>query len=447
MSLNLFGTDGIRGLVNQHPITPEIVLKFGMAAGIYFHSADHRSKVLIAKDTRLSGYLMEPALTAGLIAIGVDVILLGPMPTPALAMLIKSLRADFGIMISASHNPYYDNGLKLFDSHGSKLSDKCEIEIQNLILSPALERNLAAPDRLGRATRLYDALGRYIEFVKNSFLKHKTLNDLRVVVDCANGSAYKLAPTILWELGAEVISIGCEPNGFNINENCGSIHPATLCQKVLETRADIGIALDGDADRLVICDEKGEVVSGDHLIAAIALYMNQTETLKNGIVVTQISNTALDDFLGQNGIAVYRSKVGDRYVAAEMKKMDCNFGGEQSGHIIMSDYSTTGDGLMAALQILSLLVSSGKKASHISKMFTLNPQINKNIKFSGNNPLDDHKTIALIEKIQSDYKDLQIIVRKSGTEKLLRVMVEGKDNCIVSKVASTIEQTLLDKVI
>ena len=443
MSLNLFGTDGIRGLVNQHPITPEIVLKFGMAAGIYFHYTGHRSKVLIAKDTRLSGYLIEPALTAGLIAVGVDVILLGPMPTPALAMLIKSLRADFGIMISASHNPYYDNGLKLFDSCGSKLNDKSEIDIQNLILGPELEKNLAAPDKLGRATRLDDALGRYIEFVKNSFLKHKTLTGMRIVIDCANGSAYKLAPTILWELGAEVISIGCEPNGFNINENCGSIYPAALCQKVIETRADIGIALDGDADRLIICDEKGAVISGDHLIAAIALYMNQAETLKAGIVVTHISNTALDDFLSQNGIPVYRSKVGDRYVAAEMKKMECNFGGEQSGHIIMSDYSTTGDGVLAALQILSLLVSSGKKASHINKMFTLNPQITKNIKFNGDNPLDDNKIVSLIEKIKSDNKDLQIIVRKSGTEKLLRIMVEGKNINIVNKVASTIEKTII----
>ncbi|MDJ1305065.1 MAG: phosphoglucosamine mutase [Candidatus Midichloria sp.] len=442
MSLNLFGTDGIRGLVNQHPITPEVILKFGIAAGIYFSKPGQRSKVLIAKDTRLSGYLIEPALTSGLVSVGVDVILLGPMPTPALAMLIKSLRADFGIMISASHNPYYDNGLKLFDSNSNKLSDKCEIEIQNLILSSELKNNLAAPDKLGRVARLDDALGRYIEYVKNSFLKHKTLSGLRIVIDCANGSAYKLAPTILWELGAEVISIGCEPNGFNINENCGSTYPLTLSQKVMETRADIGIALDGDADRVVICDEKGEVISGDHLIAAIALYMHQAGSLKSGVVVTQISNTALDDFLAQHGVAVYRSKVGDRYVAAEMRKRECNLGGEQSGHIIISDYSTAGDGVIAALQVLSLLVQSEKKASYIGKMFSLNPQVAKNIKFTGTSPLEDQRVLSSIKKIQSDNKDLQIIVRKSGTERLLRVMVEGKDINIVNEVANNIEQML-----
>jgi phosphoglucosamine mutase len=443
MSRHLFGTDGIRGLVNQYPMTPDMVLNLGMAIGIYLGKTEHRSKVLIAKDTRLSGYLIESALTSGLLSVGADVILLGPMPTPALAMLIKSLRADFGVMISASHNPYNDNGLKIFDSRGEKLSDNCENRIENLVLNSNLQQHLSIPHKLGRATRLDDALGRYIEFVKNSFLKHKTLAGLRIVIDCANGSAYKLAPTILWELGAEVISIGCEPNGFNINDKCGSTYPSFISQKVIEVRADIGIALDGDADRVAICDEKGRIISGDHLIAAIALHMQSMGSLKSGVVVTQVSNTALIKFLNDNGIKVHISVIGDRNVATEMRNKNCNLGGEQSGHIILSDYSNAGDGIIAALQLLSILILSGKKASQISSIFEPNPQINKNIEFVGANPLGRQKVITALEQIKSDHASTQIIVRKSGTENLIRIMVEGEDINLVNNIIDKIEDIIL----
>ena len=442
MAAGLFGTDGVRGLVNVYPMTPEAVLRFGMAAGVYFSAGVHRSKVLIAKDTRLSGYLVESALMSGLLSVGVDVILLGPMPTPALAMLIKSLRADFGIMISASHNPYYDNGLKLFDSRGAKLSDQSENKVQNLFLDTDLTKYLAQPDKLGRAKRLDDAIGRYIEFVKGSFLKHKNLGGMRIVVDCANGSAYKIAPTIFWELGAEVIALGCEPNGFNINDNCGSMNPSLLCQKVLETRADIGIALDGDADRVVVCDEKGNIVSGDHMISAIALHMLEEKSLKSGVVVTHISNGAIDEFLQQHSIPVYRSNIGDRNVAINMKKHHCNLGGEQSGHIIISNYSSSGDGIVASLQLLGMLVKSGNKASIINQMFTLNPQIMRSFRFDSKNPLDTDETVASIEKIKKENGELKIIVRKSGTENMVRVVVEGHDKDHVERIATQIEAVL-----
>ncbi|AIF81790.1 phosphoglucosamine mutase [endosymbiont of Acanthamoeba sp. UWC8] len=358
----LFGTDGIRGTANQYPMTAEIAMKFGMAAGTYYKKPGHRNRVVIAKDTRLSGYLIEPALTSGFISVGVDVILVGPMPTPAVSMLIRSLRADLGVMISASHNPYFDNGLKLFDSKGFKLSDECEDKIQEMILNANINRYLVPPIDLGRAKRLDDAPGRYIEHVKNSFNKENNLSGLRIVVDGANGSAYHLAPTILWELGAEVVSIGTEPNGFNINEACGSTHPETLSKKVVETRADIGIALDGDADRVVIVDDKGHIISGDHVIGLIALHLHNRKRLNNDmVVVTQMSNGALDEYLKSHNINTIRTKVGDRYVFDAMRKNNCNLGGEQSGHVILSNYSTTGDGIVAALQVLSLLVESGKK--------------------------------------------------------------------------------------
>lgn len=438
----LFGTDGMRGRVNQPPITPETVLKFGMAAGIFFASTKHRTKVLIAKDTRLSGYLIEYALTSGLVSVGVDVILLGPMPTPAVAMLNKSLRADFGIMISASHNPYYDNGIKIFDKNGSKITDHCELAIQNLILSTNLMGKLALPSDVGRVTRLEGALGRYIEFVKNSFPKNKTLSGLKIVLDCANGAAYKIAPTILWELGADVVSMGCEPNGVNINENCGSIYPELMAKKVVETGADIGIAIDGDADRIVICDENGSIISGDHLIAAIALYMKQINVLKGGIVVNHMSNQALDHFLNEQHIAVYRSQIGDRHVASTMQEKGCNLGGEQSGHIILNDYSTSGDAVIAALQTLALLSFFAKKTSYIGQLFISNPQEKRNIKYNKINPLKDHAIEAQIEKIKHDHQNLTIVVRTSGTEKLIRVMVEGKENQEVCKVADAIEKLI-----
>ncbi|WP_339052221.1 phosphoglucosamine mutase [Candidatus Lariskella endosymbiont of Epinotia ramella] len=447
MTKKLFGTDGIRGKVNQYPMTAEVALKFGMAAGVYLHRAGYRNRALIAKDTRLSGYLIEPAVTAGLISVGVDVTLVGPMPTPAVPMLIKSLRADFGIMISASHNPYYDNGLKLFGNDGYKLGEHCEDKLQQLIICNDFEEHLALPEKLGRAKRLDDAPGRYVEHVKNSFPKDKTLNGMRIVLDCANGGAYRLAPAILWELGAEVISIGCEPNGFNINEGCGAVHMALLSAKVIETRADIGIALDGDADRVIICDELGQVVHVDHVIAAIALSLKERALLNgSSIVVTHMSNSALDEFLAQNGISVYRCKVGDKHVSERMKNSGCNFGAEQSGHIVFSDHSTTGDGILAALQILTLLIEKNCKASDISDIFKLRPQIRKDIGFLGSSPLEDKEIIEKLSKIQNDSSDVRIIVRPSGTEKLIRIMVEGQNSSRMVGVLESIENILSQSV-
>lgn len=443
MQKRLFGTDGIRGTVNQYPMTAEVAMKFGMAAGMYLRRKGDNNRVVVAKDTRLSGYLIEPALTSGLISVGVDVTLVGPMPTPAVPMLIKSLRADFGVMISASHNPYYDNGLKLFDRYGDKLGEACENKLQDLILGNELEQHLAAPDKLGRANRLEDAPGRYIEYIKNSFPKNKTLSGLRIVIDCANGGAYRLAPTILWELGAEVISIGCEPNGFNINESCGSTHPSVLIQKVLEVRADIGIALDGDADRIIICDETGNIVAGDYLIAIIAKYLQSKALLRSdAVIITQMSNSALDIFLENNGIKVYRTKIGDRYVAEAMKKYQCNFGGEQSGHLIYSDYATTGDGILIGLQVLALLVEAKKKLSSLVHMFDLNPQVLSNVRFSYDNPLENKQLDVELESIKEKYKDMRILVRKSGTEKLIRIMVEGNDIKAINIVMREIEKTI-----
>ncbi len=436
----LFGTDGIRGTANQYPMTAEIAMKFGIAAGTYYKKPGHRNRVVIAKDTRLSGYLIEPSLTAGFISVGVDVILVGPMPTPAVSMLIRSLRADLGVMISASHNPYYDNGLKLFDNNGFKLSDECENKIQEIILSKDTERYLTEPENLGRAKRLDDAPGRYIEHVKTSFNKGHTLSGLRIVIDCANGGAYHLAPTIFWELGAEVISIGVEPNGFNINDGCGSTHPETLSRKVVETRADIGIALDGDADRMVITDEKGNIISGDHVIGLIATYLNDSRKLtNNAVVVTEMSNGALDEYLKSQNIKTIRTKVGDRYVFQSMLKHNCNLGGEQSGHIILSNYSTTGDGMIAALQVLSLLVKSGKKMSELARIFEAYPQITKNVKFNKANPLDNPELQKEIDLVSKAFSSERIFIRKSGTEKLVRIMVEGKQKDLITEAAKAIE--------
>jgi phosphoglucosamine mutase len=344
-------------------MTAEIAMKFGKAASHYFKQKGYRNRVVIAKDTRLSGYMVEPALTAGFVSGGMDVILVGPMPTPSVPMLIKSLRADLGVMISASHNPYHDNGLKLFDSEGFKLSDDVELELQDLILNQDLNKYLSAPEELGRAKRLEDAPGRYIEHVKRSAPKGLSLSGLRIVIDCSNGAGYHLAPTIFWELGAEVVQVGCEPNGFNINLNCGSTHPETMMQKVVETRADVGIALDGDADRVMMCDENGKLISGDHIIGIVAKYMQEEKTLaKNDVVVTHMSNGGLEQYLKTLGLNMHRAQIGDRYVSEMMKKLDSNLGGEQSGHIILGDYGTTGDGMVAALQVYGrghFLVSCG----------------------------------------------------------------------------------------
>jgi phosphoglucosamine mutase len=452
MTRKYFGTDGIRGTVNKFPMTAEIALKVGMAIGAKFVDGNHRHRVVIGKDTRLSGYLIEPALTSGLVSVGMDVFLVGPVPTPAVSMLTRSMRADIGIMISASHNPYHDNGIKIFTKNGHKLSDQIEQEIENLIDSD-LNLKLSAAQNLGRVKRLDDASNRYIEFVKNSFPKDRDLSNLKIVIDCANGAAYKIAPKIFWELGAEVISIGVDPNGFNINQNCGSTHPELLAKKVIEEKADIGIALDGDADRLVIVDEKGEIISGDHLIAMIAEEMHYKGTLKNDVaVITQMSNLALENYLNYIGVSVVRTNIGDRYLLEEMKKNNFNFGGEQSGHIILSDYSTTGDGLIASLQILSILSNKKKnspstKLSEISHLFDLMPQILKNIKFSSDiNPLADKKIIDFInEQKKSLANKGRILVRKSGTENLIRVMVEGEKIDEINQIADSIIQKIQSK--
>lgn len=445
MTKKYFGTDGIRGTANKFPITPDIALKVGVAVGAKFIDGSHRHRVVIGKDTRLSGYMVESALTTGLLAVGMDVFLVGPVPTPAVSMLTKSLRADIGIMISASHNPFYDNGIKIFDKSGNKLSDVVEKEIESMI-DGDINTYLAKPDMLGKAKRIEDARGRYVEFVKNSFPKDKSLEGLKVVIDCANGAAYSMAPAILWELGAQVIAIGVTPDGFNINENCGSTHPEFLSKAVLENKADIGIALDGDADRLLVVDENGEVISGDKIIGLIAEKLhNEGNLKKDTVVATQMSNLALEEYLRYFGVSLVRVNVGDRYVLEEMKKSGYNFGGEQSGHIVLGDYSTTGDGLIAALQVLEVLSEQKKPASQITNIFELMPQILHNVKYQGNdNPLESDAVQNAIKAAESRLKgEGRVLVRKSGTEKLIRIMVEGKDQNLIEEIALKIAKEIV----
>ena len=438
MSKKYFGTDGIRGTSNKFPMTAEVALKVGVAIGAKFTDGDHRHRVVIGKDTRLSGYMVESALTAGLVSVGIDVFLVGPVPTPAVSMLTKSLRADIGVMISASHNPYYDNGIKIFNCDGGKLGDKIEKEIESMI-DGDINEYLVKPEKLGRVKRIDDAGGRYIEFVKNSFPKNKSLNGLKIVLDCANGASYSLAPTILWELGAEVITIGSEPNGFNINSGCGSTSPELLCAEVINHRADIGIALDGDADRLLVVDENGIIIPGDKLIGLIAEKLHSEGNLKmDTAVITKMSNLGLENYLRYFGISTVRTDIGDRYVIEAMKKGGYNFGGEQSGHLVLSDYSPTGDGLIAALQVLSMLIN-GKKASKVFDIFSLMPQILKNVHFHGSNPMDDVAVKnAILEAEEKLGENGRVLVRKSGTEKLIRVMIEGKDEKLINELADFI---------
>lgn len=441
--MKLFGTDGIRGTANIHPMTADIALKVGMAAGQHFMRGDHRHRVVIAKDTRLSGYMIEPALTAGFIASGMDVVLVGPMPTPAVAMLVRSLRADLGVMISASHNPFLDNGIKLFGPDAYKLSDEVEKEIERLIDGNDF-KGLAEPEKLGRAKRLDDAQGRYIEFAKSTFPKTLTLEGLKVVVDCANGAAYQVAPTILRELGAEVVAIGVQPDGFNINLHCGSTSPLALCNAVVKEKANIGIALDGDADRVLICDENGAIADGDQLMAMIATQCKKTGVLRGGgIVATQMSNIGLEQYLASIGLTLARTKVGDRYVVEHMRKYGFNVGGEQSGHIILSDYATTGDGLIAALQILAYMQEDGRTLSQSGKLFDPLPQVLKNVPYRGPSPLSDpqvKKTIELAEKTLG--KKGRIFIRESGTEPLIRVMAEGENGNEITTLVDTICETV-----
>jgi phosphoglucosamine mutase len=437
MARKYFGTDGIRGRTNEGPMTAEIAMKVGQAAGAYFVRGKYRHRVLIGKDTRLSGYMMESALTAGFTSVGMDVVLVGPMPTPAVAMLTKSMRADLGVMISASHNPFSDNGIKLFGPDGYKLSDEVEARIEKAIEAPP---KLAAAEQIGRARRVDDAQGRYISIVKSTFPDHLRLDGLRVVIDCANGAAYKVAPDALWELGADLIQIGVTPNGININDKVGSTAPAALQAKVLETRADIGIALDGDADRLIVVDEKGQIVDGDQLMALIASSAARRQTLRgDGIVATVMSNLGLERFLWSQGIALHRTPVGDRYVVEAMRAGGYNVGGEQSGHLVLSDYATTGDGLIAALQVLAELVTSGQPASRMLKLFEPLPQLLKNVRFAGGAPLEDEKVRKVIAQAEKELDGKgRLVIRKSGTEPLIRVMAEGDDESQVNDVVERI---------
>lgn len=439
MARKYFGTDGIRGRANAFPITPDFAMKVGMAAGVAFQRGDHRHRVLIGKDTRLSGYMIEPALVAGFTSVGMDVLLVGPMPTPAVAMLTRSMRADLGVMISASHNPFADNGIKLFAPDGYKLSDEVERQIEDLLDSD-LSRSLAAPRQLGRAKRIDDAQARYIEFAKRTLPRNLELDGLRIVIDCANGAGYKAAPAALWELGAEVISIGKDPDGFNINEDCGSTHPEALVAKVRETRADIGIALDGDADRVLIVDEKGQVVDGDQLMAVVAQsWMEDGRLAAPGIVATVMSNLGLERFLQGQGLTLARTPVGDRYVLEHMREHGFNVGGEQSGHIILSDYSTTGDGLVAALQVLAVVRKMDRPVSEVCHRFDPVPQILKNVRFKGGKPLDDKGVVTVIDEAKRRLGNRgRLVIRPSGTEPVIRVMAEGDDRDLVEEVVDEI---------
>ncbi|MBS0236011.1 MAG: phosphoglucosamine mutase [Proteobacteria bacterium] len=435
----LFGTDGVRGLANQYPMTTEMVTRIGMAAGSLLKKGAHRNRVIIAKDTRLSGYMIENALTAGFLSVGIDVMLVGPMPTPAVSMLIRAMRADMGVMISASHNPYHDNGLKIFNHLGLKLEDEVEEQVQNIVNQRDLNHLLASAENIGRAKRLDDAAGRYVEYAKYTFPKEQNLDGLKMVLDCANGSAYHLAPTIFWELGADVTKIACEPNGFNINKDCGAMHPQELAQQVKQHHADIGIALDGDADRIVACDEHGHIIHGDHLIAAIATYLHQHRKLKNeSVVLTHMSNMALEHYLNSLGLKVWRTKVGDRHVFKKMQEEKCLLGAEQSGHIIYSKCATTGDGVVAALALLAYIREHNVTASSIHKLFKLYPQMLKNIRYQGNSPLDSPEIQQKIEALKSKHPDYRFLIRPSGTEDLVRVMVEGPEQEQIEILATTV---------
>ena len=439
MARRYFGTDGIRGLANRHPMTAEVALKVGMAAGKIFSNSARRHRVVIGKDTRLSGYMIENALTSGFTSVGMDVFLLGPMPTPAVAMLTRSLRADLGVMISASHNAYHDNGIKLFDPDGYKLSDEFELEIEQRIDAPSSEM-LAPPDRIGRATRVESAQERYIEFAKRTLPRNLRLNGLRIVIDCANGAGYKVAPEALWELGAEVIKIGVEPNGRNINDKCGSTAPEALADKVREVRADIGIGLDGDADRVAIVDEKGQIVDGDQLMAVIAeSWQKRGQLAAGGVVATVMSNLGLERYLTGLDLTLHRTPVGDRYVVEHMRKHGFNVGGEQSGHIVLSDFTTTGDGLVSALQVLAVVVTTDKPVSEVCRRFERLPQLLRNVRYNSGDPLADAHVKAAIEagKAALGVKG-RVLIRPSGTEPVIRVMAEGDDEGLVARVVGTI---------
>jgi phosphoglucosamine mutase len=437
MTRKFFGTDGIRGTTNRDPMTAQMALSVGMAAGAHFLRGDHRHRVVIGKDTRLSGYMMESAMVAGFTSVGMDVVRLGPTPPPAVAMLTRSMRAALGVLISASHNPSADNGIKLFGPDGYKLSDSDEHAIEKRLEDGP---KLAKPELIGRARRIEDARGRYVQFAKDTFPDHLRLDGLKIVVDCANGAAYHVAPEALWELGAEVIPLGVTPNGLNINDGCGSTHPETLQETVVASGADIGLALDGDADRLIVVDEKGRLIDGDQLMALIALGLQGRGELKgDAVVATVMSNQGLERKLGDAGLKLLRTKVGDRYVLEEMRKTGCNIGGEQSGHIILADHSTTGDGLVAGLQVLAALVEGGAPASELLRQFEPLPQLLKNVRFNGGAPLETDSVRKRIAAAEAELEGRgRLVIRKSGTEPLIRVMAEGDDPAMVQRVVDDI---------
>jgi phosphoglucosamine mutase len=438
MTRKFFGTDGIRGTTNAEPMTAQTALCVGMAAGAHFLRGDHRHRVVIGKDTRLSGYMMESAMVAGFTSVGMDVVLLGPMPTPAVAMLTRSMRADLGVMISASHNPFADNGIKLFGPDGYKLSDDAERAIEKRMEQGP---KLAKAAEIGRARRIDDARGRYVQFAKDTFPQHLRLDGLKVVVDCANGAAYHVAPDTLWELGAEVISLGVQPDGININDECGSTHPDLMRETVVASGADIGLALDGDADRLIVADEKGNPVDGDQLMVLIALGLQARGGLKGeAVVATVMSNLGLERKLDEAGLKLVRTQVGDRYVLEEMRRSGCNVGGEQSGHIILADHSTTGDGLVAGLQVLAALVEANKPASQLLRQFEPLPQLLKNVRFNGGaEPLEADIVRKRIAAAEAELEGRgRLLIRKSGTEPLIRVMAEGDDPALVERLVDDI---------
>ncbi len=432
----LFGTDGVRGRANSGAMTAATAMRLAMAAGQYFTRGDHMHRVVIGKDPRLSGYMIEGAMEAGFTSVGMEVLQTGPIPTPAVGMLTRSMRADIGVMISASHNSYEDNGIKFFGPDGFKLSDADEAAIEALMDTP----RLAAAEKIGRATQIHDAAGRYIEVAKATFPKALSLDGLKVVVDCANGAAYKTAPTVLWELGAEVVPLAVSPNGTNINRNCGSTAPQACIDRVMLEGADIGIALDGDADRVILIDETGRIVNGDQIIALIAARMQAAGTLNGDAVVTTVmSNMGLERRLAAMGLGLIRTDVGDRHVVAEMRRRGLNLGGEQSGHIILSDYATTGDGLIAALQVLAAIQSEGRPASQVCTMFETLPQVMENVRFVGGDPLAAAQVQSAIEHGKARLNGAgRVLIRKSGTEPLIRVMAEGDDEALVREVVSAI---------
>jgi phosphoglucosamine mutase len=437
MSRKFFGTDGIRGRTNTGAMTAEMAMKIGMAAGAHFVRGDHRHRIVLGKDTRLSGYMIENALVAGFTSVGMDVVQVGPMPTPAVAMLVRSMRADLGVMISASHNPYYDNGIKLFGPDGYKLSDADEREIEALL---AGEPELAASAKIGRARRVEDARGRYIHFAKSCFPEALRLDGLKIVIDCANGAAYQVAPSALWELGAKTIAIGVSPNGTNINEKCGSTAPELLQETVVASGADIGIALDGDADRLIIVDEHGKVIDGDQIMALIGKSWAAAGKLRGGgVVATVMSNLGLERSLKAEGLTLERTAVGDRYVLERMRQGGFNVGGEQSGHMILTDYATTGDGLVAGLQVLAELVRQNKPASEVLNQFEPVPQLLKNVRFSGGKPLEAAAVKSVIADAEAELNGTgRLVIRPSGTEPVIRVMAEGDDAAQVTRVVDAI---------